>query len=159
MSMGTSDANRNQPPDGNGIVILRTSDVRHPTLPFMGKISRLLTVAHGRTEVSVATFYLCFKWQRSQTGNAKFHFSRFRQKFAFIAFGPRILPIRTTVIAQSLADRVGFSIQQCIQCILDGLPNQSIEMRPNLFFIDFNRSGDCLFISCATFSMACFPFF
>lgn len=25
-------------------------------------------------------------------------------------------------------------------------PNQSVKMRSNLFFIDFNRSGDCLFV-------------
>ena len=25
-------------------------------------------------------------------------------------------------------------------------PDQSVKMRPNLFFIDFHRSGDCLFI-------------
>ena len=46
----------------------------------------------------------------------------------------------------NLADRVGFRIQKRIQRILDRLPNQSVEMRPNLFFINFNRSGDCLFV-------------
>ena len=39
-----------------------------------------------------------------------------------------------------------FRFQECIQRILNRLPNQSIKMRPNLFFINFNRSGDCLFI-------------
>ena len=37
---------------------------------------------------------LRFKWQRSKTGNAKFHFARFRQKFTFVASGPRVQPIR-----------------------------------------------------------------
>ena len=76
----------------------------------------------------------------------KFYFSRFCQKFAFIASGPCILPIRTALIPRGLADRVSFRIQKRIQRILDRLPNQSVEMRPNLFFINFNRSGDCLFV-------------
>ena len=29
---------------------------------------------------------------------------------------------------------------------LDRLSDKSVEMRPNLFFINFNRSGDCLFV-------------
>ena len=89
---------------------------------------------------------LRFKWQRSQTGNVKFHFARFRQKFAFIASGSRFLTSRTALIPRSLADRVSFRIKKSIQCILDRLSNQSIKMRPNLFFINFNRSGDCLFV-------------
>ena len=76
----------------------------------------------------------------------KFYFSRFCQEFAFIASGPCILPIRTALIPRGLADCVGFRIQKRIQRILDRLPNQSVEMRPNLFFINFNRSGDCLFV-------------
>lgn len=89
---------------------------------------------------------LRFKWQRSQTGNVKFHFARFRQKFAFIASGSRLLTGRTALIPRSLADRVGFRIQKRIQRILDRLSNQSVKMRPNLFFVNFNRSGDCLFV-------------
>ena len=76
----------------------------------------------------------------------KFYFSGFCQKFAFIASGPCILPIRTALIPRGLADRVGFRIQKRIQRILDGLSDKSVEMRPNLFFIDFNRSGDCLLV-------------
>ena len=98
------------------------------------------------------------KWQRSQTGNLKFYFSRFCQEFAFIASGPRILPIRTALIPRSLADRVGFRIQERIQRILDRLPNQSVKMRPNLFSIVFNRSGDCLFIFLHYISYGLFPF-
>ncbi len=76
----------------------------------------------------------------------KFYFSRFCQEFAFVASRPRILPIRTALIPRSLADRVGFRIQKSIQRILDGLSDKAVEMRPNLFFINFNRSGDCLFV-------------
>lgn len=88
---------------------------------------------------------LRFKGQGSQTWNTKFHFACFRQEFAFIVSCPRVLPIRTALIPRSLADRIGFRIQQRIQRILYGLSDKSVEMRPNLFFIDFNRSGDCLF--------------
>ena len=64
----------------------------------------------------------------------QFLFARFRQEFAFVAPDPHILPIRTALIPRSLADRVGFRIQERIQRILDGLSNQSVKMRPNLFF-------------------------
>ena len=89
-----------------------------------------------------------FAFQRAtfSTGNMQSHFSRFRQEIALIASAPRILPIRTALIPRSLADRVGCCIQQRIQRILDRLPNQSVKMRPNFFFSDFNRSGDSLFI-------------
>ena len=55
----------------------------------------------------------------------------------------RIL-LRNALIPRSLADCVDFRIQKRIRRILYRLSNQFIEMRSNLFFIDFNRSGDCL---------------
>ena len=82
----------------------------------------------------------------SANGNQKFHFARFGQKFAIVASCSHILPIRAAPIPRSLADRVGFRIQERIQRILDGLSNLSVEMRPNLFFTDFNCSGDCFFV-------------
>lgn len=54
-------------------------------------------------------------------------------------------------------DFYSFHIQERIQRILDLLPNQSVKMRPNLF-IDFNPSGDCLFLFLRSFFMACFSF-
>ena len=66
------------------------------------------------------------------------------QEFAFIASGPCILPIRTALIPRSLTNRVSVRIQKRIQRITDRLPNQPVKVRLNLFFIDFDRSGDCL---------------
>ena len=77
-------------------------------------------------------------------GDVKFYFSRLCQEFAFIAFGPRILPIRTALIPRSLADRVGFRIQKRIQRILDRLSNVRQDASESLF---------------RQFSMVCFPFF
>ena len=60
---------------------------------------------------------------------------------------------------RSLADRVGFRIQERIQRILDGLSNQSVKMRPNLFFSSILIAPEIAFsFSCATFPMTCFPF-
>ena len=51
------------------------------------------------------------------------------------------------VMPQCLADRAGFRIQECVQRILDRLPDQSISMSVNLFFIDFDCSGGlCIFL-------------
>ena len=40
-----------------------------------------------------------------------------------------------------------------------GMSTQSAEMRPNLFFIDFHRFWDRLFIFLRCFFVVCFPFF
>ena len=125
----------------SSVIAQKQMCAKYRTLPFDAALLRLITLNDLR-----------FKWQRSQTGNVKFYFSRFCQEFAFVASGPCILPIRTALIPRSLADRVSFRIStdcrtspsRCVR-----ISFSSILIAPEIAFS----------FSCATFSTACFPFF
>ena len=62
-----------------------------------------------------------------------------------IAPGPRVQAVRRPLIAARIANGIRFRIQQSVQGVLDRLPHQPVNVVLNLFFINFDGSGDCFF--------------
>ena len=120
-------------------------DVLHAPDRNAGQIHLDQCLLHGALLGLIAPDDLRFEGQTPKPGNFQIDLARLGEQFSVIASRPGIQAIRCPLMAARIADGIRFRIQQGVQRVLDGLPHQTVNVVLNLFFINFDGSGDCFF--------------
>ena len=123
----------------------RFRDVLHPPDRNAGQIHLNQSLLHGALLGLIAPDDLRFEGQTPKPGNFQIDLARLGEQLSVTASRPGVQPLRCPLIAARIADGIRFRIQQGVQCVLDGLPHQTVNVVLNLFFINFDGSGDCFF--------------